>query len=204
MSSRFSLKFVSGHQFGVGDRYVVVENEANWRGVMKRVLHAFDKNFDNNVDQIKNELIRILTESIKARVEADVMVEVEIDIYDESFPRPKGHMRRVKISMNDENSSTAEFCIKKRNCMKTLRDLCLGVLAENINDNLSINNLEIPETLRSSLRHEWVTKWATKRFPSHNIVMLPTKEARKRKMELQMEKEKEPKKPSVVWYRSRN
>ena len=62
--------------------------------------------------------------------------------------------------------------------------------------------MEIPETLRSSLRHEWVTKWATKRFPSHNIVMLPTKEARKRKMELQMEKEKEPKKPSVVWYRN--
>ena len=171
---------------------------------MKRVLHAFDKNFDNNVDQIKNELIRILTESIKARVEADVMVEVEIDIYDESFPRPKGHMRRVKISMNDENSSTAEFCIKKRNCMKTLRDLCLGVVAEKINDNLSINDMEIPETLKSSLRHEYCNSWATKSFPRLSITMVPYKEAMKRKIELQMEKEKEPKKPCVIIHRMRH
>ena len=163
------------------------------------VLHAFEKNVDI-VDQIKVELIRSLSE-IFIHVSGN---EAEVGIYDESFPRPKGNMRRVKISLNDQNSTTAEFCIKKRNAMQSLRDLCLGVLAEKINDNLSINDMEIPETLKSSLRHEYCNSWATKSFPRLSITMVPYKEAMKRKIELQMEKEKEPKKPCVIIHRMRH
>ena len=196
-SERFSLMFMTGHQFGIGARDV--EHGANWRGVMKIVLSAFEKNIDNN-DMVKVELSKKLTETINLMGG----IAVEVGIYEELFfPRPRGHMKRVKICMNDQNSTTVEFCIKKRNTMKSLRDLCLGVLAEEIKDGLTINNMDLPHTLLYSLRKEYYNCWASKRFPRFNINMLPYKEAMKRKIEHQMEKEREPKRPHITIHRIR-
>ena len=109
------------------------------------------------------------------------------------------HMRRVKISINDINNTTAEFCLKKLNTMKTLRDLCLGVIAEKVNDGLTINHMDIPWTLRNSLRNEFYYNcWASRRFPRGSINGMPYKQAMKRKIEMQMEKEREPKRPNIT------
>ena len=94
--------FLSGHQFGPGARDV--ENEANWSGLMKMVLNAFKKNFDN-VDQIKVELIRSLTEAINRMS----FCEVKVDINDESFPWPKGHTRLTVFILIQKKINSVVF-----------------------------------------------------------------------------------------------
>ena len=42
-SASYELKFISGHQLGLGAR--AVEREANWRGVMKIILDIFEEFF---------------------------------------------------------------------------------------------------------------------------------------------------------------
>ena len=188
-SAKFRLIFLTGHQSGIGARDV--EHGANWRGVMRIILTAFEEHPDN-VEKIKADVVKKLSE---------YDFEVTVGIYNESFcPRPKGHMKRVKISMNDINNTTAEFFLKKLKTMKTLRDHCLGVIAEKVNDGLTINHMDIPWTLRNSLRNEFYNCWASRRFPWFNTNMLPCQEATKRKIEMQMEKEIEPKRPNIVWY----
>ena len=202
-SAKFSLMFMTGHQSGLGARDV--EHGANWRGVMRIILTAFEEHPDN-VEKIKADVIKKLSESINQKLSESINLmndfKVTVGIYNESFfPRPKGHMKRVKISMNDINNTTAEFFLKKLKTMKTLRDHCLGVIAEKVNDGLTINHMDIPVTLRNSLRNEFYDSWARRRFPWFNINMMPYKEAMKRKIEMKMEKEREPKRPNIVWYR---
>ena len=194
-SAKFSLMFINGHRSRLGA--MDVEQMANWRCVMMIILTAFEEHPDN-VEKIKADVSKKSTESINLPNDS----KVTVGIYNESFfPRPKGHMKRVQISLNDIYNTTAEFCLKKLNTMKTLRDLCLGVIAEKVNDGLTINHMDIPWTLRNSLRNEFYNSWARRRFPWFNINMLPYKEAMKRKIEMKMEKEREPKRPNIVWYR---
>ena len=196
-SERFSLMLMTAHQFGIGARDV--EHGVNWRGVMKIVLHAFEKNFDNS-DEVKDELREMLTETITFMGD----FEVEVGIYEELFfPGPRGHKKRIKISLNDHLSTSVEFCIRKRNNMKSLKDLCMDALVKEIKDGLLINNLNLPATLAYSLRNEYYKYWASEQFPQFNINMLPYKEAMKRKMEHQMEKERETKKPTITIHRFR-
>ena len=192
-SERFNLMFLSAHQYGFGARDV--QYGVNWRTVMRILLGVFEKHFDD-ISTAKIELCRCLRESFH--------LEVEVGIYDELFfPKPRGHMKRVKITMNDQNSTIVEFCIKKKNTMKSLRDLCLGTLSDIIKDGMCINSMELPGTLIYSLRKEYYNIWASKRFPRFNINMLPYREAMKRKRQDQLEKEQQRKRPNITIHRIR-
>lgn len=99
-----------------------------------------------------------------------------------------------------------EFCLGRRNVVKTLKDLSLNAVTTNVKNGLQINKMEVPETLKMTLRKEFYNSWARKRFPSYSIYMLPYKEAMKRKSEIKQVQQKESKirKPNISLHRVRN
>ena len=130
--------------------------------------------------------------------------DVSLKITDETFfPRPRGHMKCIKLCISDQHDTTLEFYIKKRFALKSLKDICFGVLANRIKDGLTINTMELPRTLRTSLRTEYLNCWALKRFPRFNIHISPYQEAMRRKKERQLEEKKKPQKPDMTIHRVR-
>ena len=63
--------------------------------------------------------------------------------------------------------------------IKTLKDLALNAVISNVSSNLMINKMEIPETLKMTLRTEFYNEWSRKRFPSYNITLSPFVESLK-------------------------
>ena len=195
-SQRYLLKLVCAHQFGRGARNV--ERVVCWWGVMKVVLKAFEKN-DENLEKVKHELSEALTSMITF-IE-DFQVEVNI-CEDRTMPGPRGETKRVKISLNDRLSTSVEFTIKKRNNIKTLKDICLDFLSKEIKDGLLINGLELPSTLLYSLKTEYYKVWAFQNFPKNSINMLPYREALLMRLEDQREREaRQAKKPKLSLHR---
>ena len=82
--------------------------------------------------------------------------QTTVNIIDEPFfPRPKGHMRKIKISFFDQDNTTFEFSLARKTDIKTLEDLALNADISNVTSNLMINKMEIPETLKMTLRTEF-------------------------------------------------
>lgn len=113
---------------------------------------------------------------------------------------------RIAISLYDRHNTTVEFCLGRRNVVKTLKDLSLNAVTTNVKNGLQINKMDVPETLKMTLRKEFYNSWARKRFPSYSIYMLPYKEAMKRKSEIKQVQQKESKirKPNISLHRVRN
>ena len=106
--------------------------------------------------------------------------ETTVNIFDEPFfPRPKGHMRRIKISFFDLENTSFEFILTRKTDIKTLQDLALNAVTSNVTNHLMINKMKIPETFKMTLRTEFYNEWSRKRFPSYNITLLPFAESLK-------------------------
>ena len=109
--------------------------------------------------------------------------QTTVNIIDEPFfPRPKGHMRKIKISFFDQQSkiyTIFEFSLARKTDIKTLEDLALNAVISNVTSHLMINKMEIPETLKMTLRTEFYNEWSRKRFPSYNITLSPFAESLK-------------------------
>ena len=152
----------------------------------------------NNMGRVKRLMDSILSfaefesanfENIKRKLEDMLSVtkfygmateKTKVNIIDEPFfPRPKGHMRKFKISFFDHKYTTFEFCLARRNAIKTLMDLALNAVTSNVTNHLLINKMEVPETLKMTLREEFYNEWARKRFPSYNITLVPFAESLK-------------------------
>merc|ERR1740123_3005507 len=124
----------------------------------------------------------------------DASDQTRVNIFNEPFfPRPKGHMQRIKISLLDSNNITFEFSLARRNTLKTLKDIALNAVISNVRSRLLMKKMEVPETLKMTLRKEFYNDWARKRFPSYNITVSPHAESLKRKREILRMEEKESK-----------
>ena len=156
------------------------------------IIIAFG-NSDSN-EEIQKQLRKMILDSMSWR-DFEFDLEVTDDFF---FPGPRGHMKRVKLSMQNRSSLSVDFCILRRNIMKSLRDICLDVVAEEVEDGMGINSLEIPLTLVASLRRSWVAK----AFNRNSINMLPQNEAMKRQAEFEKEKMRS-QKPALTLHRIR-
>ena len=196
-SEKYKLKFMSASSFGV--EAAQVDEIGDWRCFMRMVLRVAE-NSQDDMNILKKELSDKITEKIVMTSPLSPL----ISIYDEPyFPRPRGQMRRVKIDMADRFNTTVELCLIKISSMATLRDLCIGAVSRNIKNGLDINQIEVPEILKEKLRKEFYNQWSCKRFPSFNIHVLPFKDAMKRKMVLDIERQRQPKRPHVTLQRVR-
>ena len=190
--------FMTANQFGLEAKDVT--REVDWRPIMKMILNEADTakdDFEKMMIEVRDRLME--TVNIASRITPLVQ------IYDEPyFPRPKGHMRRIAISLYDRYNTTIEFCLARRNVLKSLKDIALDAVTKNVKNGLQINNMEVPETLKMTLRKEFYKAWAKKRFPSYSIYMLPNNEAKKRKSSIanvQLKESKKAKRPNISLHR---
>ena len=196
-SEKYSLKFMSSCSFGVD--VAQIDELGDWRCFMRMVLREAE-NSQDDMDTLKTEL----GEKIREKIVMTSPFSPLISVYDEPyFPRPRGQMKRIKIEMADRFNTSVELCLIKITSMASLRDLCIGAVSGNIKNGLDINRIEVPETLREKVRKEYYNQWCCKRFPSYNIHVLPLKEAKKRKLVLNLERERQPKRPHVTLHRVR-
>ena len=139
-------------------------------GLMDLIM-CFARSEDGNFEKIKSRLEDNLRFT---KLYGLATEQTTVNIIDEPFfPRPKGHMRKIKISFLDQDNTTFEFSLARKTDIKTLKDLALNAVISNVSSNLMINKMEIPETLRMTLRTEFYNEWSRKRFPSYNITLLP-------------------------------
>ena len=171
------MMFMTASQFGLDA--TDVQREADWRPIMRLILTEADLASDD-MERLKIEIRDRLMETVILTGNVP-----SVNIFDEPyFPRPKGHMKRIAISLYDRNNTMVDFCLAKRHILKSLKDLSLAVVNEQVKHGVDITDLELPESLKKTLRKEFYKCWARKRFPSYSISMLPCKEALKRKKEL--------------------
>ena len=166
-SGRYDVMFMTASQFDCDpcDINRVV------KGIMDVILELAEFE-DGNFEKIKSGLEYML----KYEWEAE---QTTVNIFDEPFfPRPKGHMRKIKI-LDNTNNTTFEFSLARRTNIKTLKDLALNIVISNLTNHLGINKMEIPETLKMTLRTEFYNEWSRKRFPCYNISLLPFTESLK-------------------------
>ena len=62
----------------------------------------------------------------------------------------------------------------RKTAIKTLKDLALtlNAVTSNVTNHLLKSKMEIPETLKMTLRKEFYNKWSRNWFPSYNITLL--------------------------------
>ena len=199
-SDKYNLMFMTANQIGIDARDL--QRDVDWRQVMKLILNEADIAGDD-FDKMKREVRDRLMETVCLTSN----VPPRINIFDEPFfPRPKGHMRRIAISLFERHSTTIEFSLARRNALKTLKDIALNAVTSNVKNSLLINKMEVPEPLKMTLRKEFYNDWARKRFPSYNIYLLPYADSLKRKQEISKMEEKESKyrKSNISLHRVRN
>ena len=148
-------------------------------GLMDLIM-SFARSEDGNFEKIKSRL----EDNLRCtKLYGLAPEQTTVNIIDEPFfPRPKGHMRKIKISFFDQQSkiyTIFEFSLARKTDIKTLEDLALNAVISNVTSHLMINKMEIPETLKMTLRTEFYNEWSRKRFPSYNITLSPFVESLK-------------------------
>ena len=197
VGEKYKLKFMSACSLGLQE--TELSDLGDWRCFMRMVLREAERS-DGDMLVMKTGLTERIREKMVLLSPQSPLISVHDEPY---FPRPRGHMRRVKIEILDRFNTTVELCLIKISSMASLRDLCIGAVSNRMNKGLDINDMELPDTLKEKLRKEYYNRWCCKRFPSYNIHLLPYKDAIKRKLALTMERDKEPKRPRVTLHRVR-
>ena len=195
VGEKYKLKFMSACSLGLEE--AKLSDLGDWRCFMRMVLREAEKS-QGDMLALKTGLVERIREKMLLLSPQSPLVS----LYDEPyFPLPRGKMRRVKIEILDRYNTTVELCLIKISSMASLLDLCIGAVSNRMNNGLDINAMELPDTLKEKLRAEYYNRWCCKRFPSYNIHLLPYKDAIKRKLALNMEKDKEPKRPRISLHR---
>ena len=135
---------------------------------------------DGDFETIRSGLEEYLNEDVSGTAE-----HATATISDEPFfPRTMGHMKKIKISLKggqypifNQYNMIVEFSLTKRNAVQTLQDLAMNTIFSNVTNHRMINKMEIPETLKMTLRKEFYNEWSRRRFPSYNITLLPFAES---------------------------
>ena len=197
VAENYKLKFMSACSLGLEE--AELSELGDWRCFMRMVLRQ--------AEQSQGDMLVLKTGLIEKIREKMVLLSPQsplVSLYDEPyFPRPRGQMRRVKIELLDRYNTIVELCLIKISSMASLLDLTIGAVSNRMNNGLDINGMELPDSLKEKLRKEYYNRWCCKRFPSYNIHLLPYKDAIKRKLALNMERDKEPKRPRVTLHRVR-
>ena len=178
-SHKHKVMFMTSNHFGslpYGD-ILTVCGSFNRVWMLMDFIRVFADLEDGNFEKIQSELEDFLREEMFYGMATK---QTTVNIFDEAFfPRPKGHMRRIRISFLDQYNTIIDFSLAKNNAIKTLEDLALNAVISNVTDHLVINKMEVPETLKMTLRKEFYNEWARKRFPTYNVTLIHIAESLK-------------------------
>ena len=157
-SRGFEIMFVAGHKVEVGS--YIVEYETDWTALMEIVLAKFEEG-NNLVNNIHACLNNIIFTKVVLNDAAGKKVTVEADISDENYFLSK-QTRSLYIRIFDGGLTSLHFFIRRKQILRSLKDLALHKVANSLKDESKIAELEIPRTLRQEvgevLEHWWIQR----------------------------------------------
>ena len=166
-SPNFMVRFLAGYQKGLVSQ--ILEYETDWMEVMVIILDMLEM-FPNSVMTAQNILARKLKNWIISQpgaehlnIKANAFLEEQV-----YFTPPLGSKKSLKISFTDNYKTEVLFHIKKRTTMKSLKDLSVSAVVDNLKTKEDIAKLEIPISLIANLVKEFGDDWSS-RFYRNNI-----------------------------------
>ena len=147
-TKNYEIIFVAGHQDNVGCYFV--EYESNWSQLMKLILASLES--ENDIKDISvflsRELQRYLTPGIN----------VSIGIFNQTY-FPMKDTKSLHLSFTDPSKTTLVFLIRKKQVLKSLRNISIQNVAEQMKLPSDLQCLEIPMSLKKELVDEAQSIW---------------------------------------------
>ena len=164
-SENFFLKFITGLQCGVSSK--LLEYETDWYEVMEIILSRLQ---DEPESKERFEIIASRDLEYWARVQPGgealnlkIRVVLEEKRY---FQPPSGSRKTLRLVFNDRFSTQVLFHVRKKQFLRSLKDLATAAVADQINNEGQIDQLlaEIPGVLIPSVRKSFRNCWTPRYF----------------------------------------
>ena len=165
-SKNFMVRFIAGLQNKQVSKSV--QEETNWMDVIIIIFKNLEK-FPMAVDKLHHFLTKDLNSWFKAlegaqHIDLKLSVKIEEKVF---FIQPYGSKKSFKISFHDNLNTEIIFHIKKKNSMKSLKDLGAEAVMDSLKNDESIIKLGIPRTLTRDLLRASMNDWSPKYYRSH-------------------------------------
>lgn len=165
-TKHFALKFIAGFEKGI--RSKILEAETDWIEVMVTILHSLEMFKESTpVETIQEVIARSLENWVTAYggahdIKATAKIEEKV-----FFTPPLGSKKSMRISFTDDYKTEIIFHIKKKNIMKSLKEISAGAVAEHLKDEKDISKLEIPTTLFVDLQQGFRNVFGPRHYKSN-------------------------------------
>lgn len=173
-SENFFLKFITGLQCGVSSK--LLEYETDWYEVMEIILSRLQ---DEPESKERFEIIASRDLEYWARVQPGgealnlkIRVVLEEKRY---FQPPSGSRKTLRLVFNDRFSTQVLFHVRKKQFLRSLKDIATAAVADQINNEGQIDQLlaEIPGILVPNVRKSFRNCW-TPRYYRTGLLACPT------------------------------
>ena len=165
-SRGFEIMFVAGHQLGVGS--YIVEYEMDWTALMEIVLEVLEEgnNLAKNIHTCLTNIISYHTKDVLN--DTSNKVKVEADISDENYFLSK-QARSLYIRIVAGASTSLHFFIRRKQILRSLKELAVHAVTDRLKENSKIEELEIPRTLRQEVGQVVEYWWVQMKRPRQRL-----------------------------------
>ena len=147
-TKNYEIIFLAGHQ---QNGCYLVEYESNWIQLMKLILASLEmteNTFKDISSFLSRELEKYLTPGINVR----------LNIFDQTYFRMK-QTKTLHLSFTDQSKTSLVFLIRRKQVLRSLKDISTQKVTEQMIHTSDSLNLEIPMSLKSDLINEAQTIW---------------------------------------------
>ena len=147
-TKNYEIIFVAGHQ---QSGCYLVEYEFNWIQLMKLILASLEMSENTFKDIslfLNRELEKYLTPGINVR----------LDIFDQTY-FPMKETKSLQLSFTDPSKTSLVFFIRRKQVLRSLKDISIQKVSEQMIQTSDLLSLEIPMSLKSDLFNEAKTIW---------------------------------------------
>merc|ERR1712055_839034 len=144
-----------------GTALLLLDGEENVREVLEEG--------NNLAKNINTCLINILSDHTKEVLnDASKKVNVEADISDEDY-FPSKHARSLFISVFTGVYTSLHFFIRRKQILRSLKELAMHAVADRLEEKSKIEDLEIPRTLRHEVGQVVEYWWLQRSRPEQRM-----------------------------------
>jgi len=170
-SEHFQLKFVTGMQCGVSSK--LLEYETDWYEVMEILLSRLEDE-PENCDRFERISSRDLEYWARVQPGGDTLdLRIRVTLEEKRyFPPPQGTRKTLKLTFNDRFSTVVIFHARKKNVLRSLKELAAIAVADKLRSESDAELLEIPRTLVPDVKRAYMNCW-TPRYHRAKVVNCP-------------------------------
>ena len=147
-TKNYEIIFVAGHQDNVGCYFV--EYESNWIQLMRLILASLES--EDTFKDISLFLNRYLRRYMSPGI------NVRVEIFNQTY-FPKKLTKSLHLSFTDPSRTTLVFLIRRRQVLKSLKDISIQNVTGQVIRSSDVRCLEIPMSLKQDLVAEAQSIW---------------------------------------------